>query len=116
MVAKMGWSFAWDALQDLTDRAVGADQVASIEAEIRATPGVLGLHDLRTRKTGDMIIADVHLEIDGNLTVAQGHDIARRTRLAVIANHPVLHLMTHVDPVLSPNTPIALGTNPLRKL
>lgn len=102
MVAKMGWSFAWNALQDLTDRAVGPDQIAAIEAEIRATPGVLGLHELRTRKTGDMILADVHLEIDGNLTVAQGHDIARRARLAVISNHPVLYLVTHVDPVLPP--------------
>lgn len=100
MVARMGWSFAWDAMHDLTDRAATQEQVAGIEADIRATPGVLGVHDLRTRKTGDMILADVHLEIDGGLTVAQGHEIARQARLRVMARHPVLSLMTHVDPVL----------------
>ena len=45
-----------------------------------------------------MILADVHLEIDASLTVAQGHDIARKARLNIMARHPVLSLMTHVDP------------------
>lgn len=98
MVARMGWSFTWNALHDLTDRAATEEQVAGIAAEILATPGVLGLHDLKTRKTGDMILADVHLEIDGQLTVTEGHDIAHRARLNVMARHPVLYLMTHVDP------------------
>jgi len=100
MVARMGWSFSWDALHDLTDRAASEQQIAGIEVDIRATSGVLGFHELRTRKTGDMILADVHLEIDGSLTVSQGHEIARQARLRVMSNHPVLYLMTHVDPVL----------------
>jgi cation diffusion facilitator family transporter len=100
MVARMGWGFAWEALSDLTDRAATAEQVAGIHADILATPGVLGLHDLKTRKAGDMILADVHLEIDGRLTVAEGHDIAHRAMQNVMARHPVLYLMTHVDPVV----------------
>lgn len=99
MVTRMGWVFTWDALHDLTDRAATEEQIAGIAADIKTTPGVLGLHELKTRKTGDLILADVHLEIDGNLTVAEGHDIARQARLTVMARHPVLYLMTHVDPV-----------------
>lgn len=101
MVIKMGWEFSWNALHDLTDRAATEEQIAGISAEILATPGVLGLHELKTRKTGDMILADVHLEIDGSLTVAEGHDIARQAKLNVMARHPVLYLMTHVDPETS---------------
>lgn len=101
MVARMGWTFSWDALHDLTDRAATEEQVAGIAADILATPGVLGMHELRTRKTGDMILADVHLEIDGQLTVAEGHEIARQARQNVMARHPVLYLMTHVDPTTS---------------
>lgn len=100
MVAKMGWGFLWDALHDLTDRAATQAQIDAIAAEILATPGVLGLHELKTRKTGDMILADVHLEIDGNLTVVEGHRIAEQARRNVMARHPVLDLMTHVDPVI----------------
>lgn len=102
MVAKMGWSFLWDALHDLTDRAANEEQIAAIAAEILATPGVLGFHELKTRKTGDMILADVHLEIDGGLTVTEGHDIAERTRINVMTRHPVLYLLTHVDPASPP--------------
>ncbi len=98
MVARMGWSFTWSALHDLTDRAASKEQIAGIAADILATPGVLGMHDLKTRKAGDMIFADVHLEIDGNLTVREGHDIARLAKQVVLARHPVLYLMTHVDP------------------
>ncbi len=99
MVSKMGWGFLWGSLNDLTDRAASEDQISAITSDILATPGVLGLHQLKTRKTGDMILADVHLEIDGDLTVREGHEIARQARLNVMARHPVLYLMTHVDPV-----------------
>ena len=102
MVSKMGWSFLWDALHDLTDRAANDEQVAAISAEILATPGVLGLHELKTRKTGDMILADVHLEIDGSLSVTEGHDIAELARINVMTRHPVLYLLVHVDPVIPP--------------
>lgn len=104
MVSKMGWSFMWDALHDLTDRAADEEQIAAISTELLATPGVLGFHELKTRKTGDMILADVHLEIDGNLTVTEGHDIAKQARINVMAKHPVLYLLVHVDPTMSHET------------
>lgn len=102
MVGRMGWGFTWNALHDLTDRAANEEQIAAIAADIAATPGVLGMHALKTRKTGDMILADVHLEIDGSLSVAEGHEIAEETRRKVMARHPVLDLLVHVDPVSLP--------------
>ncbi|AZP12606.1 cation diffusion facilitator family transporter [Undibacterium parvum] len=99
MVAKMGWGFSWDALHDLMDRAVDQKSLASIRQTISDTPGVLGWHDLKTRKMGDLILVDVHLEIDADMSVAQGHDIALDARKRVMQKHAVLNLMTHVDPV-----------------
>ncbi len=99
MVGKTGWGFAWDALHDLMDRAADADTVAAIRATLLATPGVQGVHDLRTRRMADQIQVDVHLEIDGSLTVHQGHDIAAAARLRVMSSQPVLDVMTHIDPV-----------------
>lgn len=99
MVAKMGFGFAWNSLHDLMDRAADIEEIEKIRATILATPGIQGLHDLRTRKTGDLIIVDVHLEIRGDITVAEGHDIAVNARKNVMASLPVLDVMTHVDPV-----------------
>ncbi|MDQ5887915.1 MAG: hypothetical protein RL210_1916 [Pseudomonadota bacterium] len=99
MVSRMGWTFAWDALHDLMDRAVSEEEIAGIRNILLQTPGVLGLHDLRTRRMGDLIVVDVHLEIDADMTVEQGHDIAVDASQRVKAGLPVLNVMTHVDPV-----------------
>ncbi len=99
MVLRMGWEFLWKALKDLTDHAASEQEMQAIKSEILATPGVLGVHDLRTRKTGDLILVDVHLEIDGDLSVRQGHEIADAVQARVLAQHPVLNILTHVDPV-----------------
>ena len=101
MVGRMGWKFAWDALHDLMDRAVSPEEYQAIHTTLQATPGVLGLHDMRTRKVGDLIIVDVHLELDGNLSVVEGHEIASAARNRVMQQHPVLDVMTHVDPVMN---------------
>ena len=98
MVAKMGWSFGWDAMHDLMDRAVDDAEVQAIRQTMLSTPGVSGVHDVRTRKMGDMIVVDAHLEVLATLTVEQGHDIAVLARQRVLQRHRVINLMTHLDP------------------
>ncbi|SNX28639.1 cation diffusion facilitator family transporter [Polynucleobacter meluiroseus] len=99
MITKTGWSFSWDALNDLMDRAVSSEEHQKIIDTIMTTEGVKGCHDLRTRKMGDMILADVHIEVDKNATVQVGHDIAFAAAKKVTDTLPVLNVMTHVDPV-----------------
>ena len=103
MVGKMGWSFGWDALHDLMDRAVNEEEVQAIRDTLEQTPGVAGVHDIRTRKMGDMVVVDAHIEVDATLTVEAGHNIAVAARQAVLQRHRVLNLMTHVDPAHRPD-------------
>ena len=99
MIIRTGWSFSWDALNDLMDRAVSEEEHQHIQKIILSTEGVLGCHDLRTRKMGDMILVDVHIEVDANATVQVGHDIALTAANQVKAELPVLNVMTHIDPI-----------------
>lgn len=99
VIAKTGFEFSWDALHDLMDRAASEEETAKVRQIIITAPKVLGCHDLRTRKMGDMIFVDVHIEVDGSLTVREGHDIAAEVRSSVIAQLPVLDIMIHIDPV-----------------
>ena len=98
LIARMGYRFAVSALHDLMDRAVDEEMQQAIADTLRATPGVAGLHDLKTRKAGDLVLVDVHLEVAGELSVAEGHQIARQARERVMAQHPVLNVMVHLDP------------------
>jgi cation diffusion facilitator family transporter len=98
MVARMGWSFGWAALNDLMDSAADTQEVEAIRHTLAQTPGVRNVHDVRTRKMGDMIVVDAHIEVDATLTVEAGHDIAVAARANVLQHHRVLNVMTHVDP------------------
>ena len=99
MILKMGWTFSYEAIHALTDKAADTDEAEKIKKTILETPGVVNLHDLRTRKVGDSIIADVHIEVKGTLTVAEGHAIAVEARNRVMRSSRALNLMTHIDPV-----------------
>ena len=103
MVARMGWSFGWDALHDLMDRGADEAEVEAIRQTLLGTPGVSGVHDVRTRKMADLIVVDAHLEVDATLTVEAGHDIAVEARHRVLQRHRVLNLMTHIDPWRRPD-------------
>jgi cation diffusion facilitator family transporter len=103
MVTKMGWGFGWDALHDLMDRAVDVAEVQAIRKTLMETPGISNVHDVRTRKMGDMIVVDAHLEVDATLSVEQGHDIAVEARDRVMQRHRVINMMTHVDPYKRPD-------------
>ncbi len=103
MVGKMGWGFGWDAMHDLMDRAVNEEEVQAIRQTLVDTPGVAGVHDVKTRKMGDMVVVDAHIEVDADITVEAGHNIAVAARQAVLQRHRVLNLMTHVDPAHRPD-------------
>ena len=103
MIVKMGWGFAWESLHELMDRGVDEQELAAIVGTLKGTPGVLGVHDVRTRKMGDMIVVDAHIEVDAMISVEAGHDIAVVVQRNVMARHRVLSLMTHIDPWRRPD-------------
>ncbi|WP_114809058.1 cation diffusion facilitator family transporter [Paraburkholderia kururiensis] len=111
LVLKMGWQFGWEALHDLMDRSADDHEVEAIRETLVSSPGVIGVHDLRTRKMGDMIVVDVHIEVAGAISVEAGHDIAVEARRRVLSRHRVLNVMTHVDPrrATAPDAPSAVA-------
>ena len=99
-IIRMGWKFTWSALADLMDHAIAAHYTEQIYQTILATPGIQGAHNLRTRKLGDLIAVDVHVEVDGALSIRQGHDIILQLQQRIKQVLPsVVSIMVHIDPV-----------------
>ncbi|MEX3919373.1 cation diffusion facilitator family transporter [Paraburkholderia sp. BR10872] len=98
MVARMGWVFGWDALQDLSDRALDEAAAADLRALLMGTPGVLDVHEMRTRKTGDLALVDAHILVDPLISVSEGHYIAETARARLLTDARVLDALIHVDP------------------
>ncbi|MGE8490829.1 MAG: cation diffusion facilitator family transporter, partial [Paraburkholderia nemoris] len=98
MVARMGWMFGWDALQDLSDRALDDAATADMRTLLLSTPGVRDVHEMRTRKMGDFALVDAHILVDPLISVSEGHYIAESARLRVLTDNRVLDALIHVDP------------------
>lgn len=99
MIVKAGAGFGWDAISELIDTGVAEEEVASIRTTIEATPGVIGLHDLRTRRMAQKILIDAHVQVDGHISVSEGHRIGDEVRKRVLAAHEdVVDMLVHIDP------------------
>ena len=60
--------------------------------------GVLGVHDLKARRAGDGMLVDIHIDVLGDQTVREGHDIAHAVRDALLRHEHVIDVLVHVDP------------------
>ena len=98
MIAHMGGKLAIEAMAELIDTGLEAEEVAAIRQTLLSTHGVLDLHDLRTRKMADNALVDAHILVDPRISVSEGHYIAETARKAVLKNHHVLDVMVHIDP------------------
>jgi len=98
MIARMGGKLALEAMEELIDTGLDAEQVDAIRQTLLQTPGVRSLHELRTRKMADNALVDAHVIVDPKISVSEGHYIAEAARQAVLSQHHVLDVMVHIDP------------------
>jgi cation diffusion facilitator family transporter len=99
MIVKTGVEFALDAMRELIDTGVAEEEATRIRATIKATPGVIGLHELRTRRMARKTLIDAHVQVDGHISVSEGHRIGDEVRKRVLAEHDeVVDMLVHIDP------------------
>jgi cation diffusion facilitator family transporter len=98
MIAHMGGKLALEAMAELIDTGLDAEEVEAIRQTLLSTHGVRGLHELRTRKMADNALVDAHIMVDPKISVSEGHYIAESARHAVLKNHHVMDVMVHIDP------------------
>lgn len=97
-VFRMGFKFTYQSMQDLMDKGADDETLAQISDVLKGIPDVKGFHDLKTRKSGDFFLVDIHLELDSQMTILEGHDIAVNVREQLMKNPQILDVMTHLDP------------------
>ena len=86
------------ALDLLMDRELPQSDRARIEAVVRADTRVRGLHDLRTRSSGTTTFIELHLELDGTLSLNEAHDIADAVETALAEAFPGAAILIHQEP------------------
>jgi cation diffusion facilitator family transporter len=98
MIVRAGFKFGWNAIRELIDTGLSAEEVAAIRSTIATTPGVLGMHELRTRRMAHQVLVDAHVQVNPRISVSEGHRVAETARQRVLDSHPeVLDVLVHVD-------------------
>ena len=85
---------AWDALMDRTADPRIVEGIGRIAAD---WPGVRGYHDLKTRTAGSRVFVNLHIELDGDQSLRQAHDIGASLRRAILAAYPQTDVIIHKD-------------------
>ena len=97
----LGWG-AWGASQQAIEQLMDHEwpeerRQAFLEAVARH-PEIKGLHDLRTRTSGDRDFVPFHLAVNGDMTVRQAHVIMDEVEAILKKEFPGVEILIHPDP------------------
>jgi ferrous-iron efflux pump FieF len=101
-----------EAVDLLMDRELPDEQRQAIAALAAGVPGVLGVHGLRTRQSGQSAIVQLHLELPGELSLTQATDIAETVESAIREHLPGIDVTIHQEPA-PPNSTAVSTTTPI---
>ncbi|HEX4848698.1 MAG TPA: cation diffusion facilitator family transporter, partial [Novosphingobium sp.] len=98
----LGWG-AWGASQEAVNQLMDHEwpeerRAAFLEAVARH-PEIKGLHDLRTRTSGNRDFVQFHLAVDPEMTIRQAHVVMDEVEAILHQEFPGLEILIHPDPV-----------------
>ena len=94
-----GYRLLVPAVAEIMDTAPGPEIESRVRAAAGTVPGVDGIEKCRVRKMGLEYYVDLHVGVDGMISVAAGHDIAHRVKDAVqTAEARVADVLVHIEP------------------
>lgn len=88
-----------DATQVLMDHELPDEVRREALALARAVPGVIDVHDLRTRQSGQQWFMQLHLELPGELPLTEAHELGEQVRHAIQQRFSQAEVLVHKDPV-----------------
>lgn len=92
------WGIIRSALDQLMDRELPQEQRDRIRRIVRAHEYVVDVHDLRTRSSGLQSFIQLHMELDGDLTLLRAHEIADEVEASIRVAFPGAEVIIHQDP------------------
>lgn len=92
------WHIAREAVDMLMDREVPDSEKASIFEIARRHPEVIGIHELRMRRSGQTYIIQLHLELAGDMALAEAHAISDEVEMEILQRFPGADVLIHQDP------------------
>ncbi|MCR5561714.1 MAG: cation diffusion facilitator family transporter [Bacteroidales bacterium] len=99
MLVKVAWNLLGPSFGELTDRSLPARTEEEMLELIRSVEGVSDPHNLRTRQVGSRVAAEVHIRLDGGLTLKEAHERASEVERRFRERFgPDSYIIVHMEP------------------
>lgn len=101
MIFYAAWQIMYPTFGTLMDAGASKESVTLIETIVREIPGTHNPHKIRTRRMGNGFDVDLHVWVDGNMTVRDSHQLAHEieSRLKATDGLQILDVIVHVEPI-----------------
>ena len=94
-----GYRLAHPAFFEIMDTAPRGKFIRSIREAASSVPGVVEVEKCRARKMGLDFYVDLHIGVDGNISVHEGHEIAHRVKSAIQqSDSRIADVLVHIEP------------------
>lgn len=98
IIIKVSYDILKQSINQLIDTSVSDDIIKEMKKEISSISGVKNIDNLKTRLHANKIYVDVEISVESEISVEEGHNIAKNVHNIIEENKDVKHCMVHVNP------------------
>jgi len=98
LVLRIGATLVWKSSQGLMDHACPESEKLIRGIMNRHRSQFLDFHNLKTRRSGDRVYAELHMSVDGGLSVQEAHDLMDHLEADMRKEVPGVEITMHVEP------------------
>ncbi len=110
LIIQMAIKMLFESINELIDAAAPPETVKKIATIVRKIAGVKAIHLLRTRLHSGNLMLDMHIMVDPNISVSEGHHISDQVQLALQHSElPIVDITVHIDPENDENEMLSLN-------
>ncbi|MBU1219616.1 cation diffusion facilitator family transporter [Myxococcota bacterium] len=94
------WKIIFQSCNELTDTGISSEQKLKLDEILQSIPEIKGYHAVRSRKSGSLNYLDLHILVDGQMTVRSGHDVSENVEIAVKEKmgEGYWDILVHIEP------------------
>lgn len=115
LIVKIAWEIGHEGIQELVDTGLNENQLIQMMSVAKQVDGVTDVHDLRTRRMGSSVLADMHIHVAPKISVSEGHRIGDEVYKSLRKQLPhvsdaVIHVDSEDDEAEKPSAHLPLRT------
>ncbi len=98
LILQVAWSISNEGISELIDTGLDKEELLRIRETVLSVDGVRDMHELRTRRMGAGVLADMHVHVPSAMSVSEGHRIADEVYLRLRQHFDYLDdVIVHID-------------------